>query len=637
MAAYPPSVNFYGSLEKARGALAFRDQIVNVVVSRKELSESYFSPVRARLPRLYDLWRGYYTGKYSPHRNNVHIPLIFSTIWSDVARKVAASYNLWPVVRFMGFGPNDEPIARKQEALVAAQMKDYRAFEKEMVNFLTADLFGTSITQLGWNKREEDAIVVDATASPITGEMIRQVRKTRIVTFDGPDVENVDRLDFFPQPGFRDIESMGWVIRRYFLELDDIRALVEAGMFDPGEAARLEREGNGPPPAVNESFGVAQYMGRTAMDENSARMMDKYFRPVELLEMWGYIPSELASDGDRNRVITVANGKFLLRNKPNPYWHRRKPFHAFSPTPDPVYFDAPGKAEIAEKLQIVANRFVNQTLDATDIVIDPMHFFDRNAGLKTRGLYARPGRFIPVDGNPNERIMPYAPDLRGVQLGSAKTQEMWQFMQMGTGIVDDAVMGLTGSDRQTAREFVGRREAAGTRLMLESRIYEECYLEPLANRIVALNKQFLTKPVEVLMLGESATMDPVTGMPIPTGREWVSNLDMLPNYTARAYGASTALSRGERKANLLQLAQTIMPVAGQMGAMNMMNFFRQMLREFEIPNINEIMATDPRMQQLQAMMQGQGQGAPGVTPQDAGLSEGGMGAPPPELSALIGG
>jgi len=633
VAAYPPSVNFYGTLEKARGALAFRDQIVNVVVSRKELSESYFSPVRSRLPRLYDLWRGYYTGKYSPHRNNVHIPLIFSTIESDVARKVAASFSLWPVVQFMGFGPNDAPIARKQEALVAAQMKDYKAFEKEMINFLNADLFGVGITQLGWNKQEEDAIIIDASASPITGEMIRQVRKQRIITFDGPDVENVDRLDFYPQPGFREIDKMAWVIRRYFLDLDDVRALGKAGMFDQGEIERLEREGNGPPPAVNESFGVAQFMGRTAMDESSARNMDQYFRPVEILEMWGRIPSELATDGDTNRVISVANGRFLLRNKPNPYWHRRKPFHAFSPTPDPVYFDAPGKAEIAEKLQIVANRFVNQTLDATDIVIDPMHFFDRNAGLKTRGLFARPGRFIPVDGNPAERIMPYAPDLRGVQLGTNKTQEMWSFMQMGTGIVDDAVMGLGGSDRQTAREYVGRREAAGTRLQLESRIYEETYLEPLANKIVALNKQFLTKPVEVLMLGESAIMDPVTNQPIPTGREWVSNLDMLPNYTARAYGASTALSRGERKNNMLQLAQTIMPVAGQLGAMNMMNFFRQMLREFEVPNINEIMAVDPRMQQL--MQQAQAQpGQPTATNQGGGnLSEGGL---PPELAGMMG-
>lgn len=615
----PGSHGYYASLERASTPLAFREQICNMVSSRKDQSERDFASVRARLPRLYDLWRGYYTGQDHPFKNNVHIPFIFSVVESDVARKMAASFSTWPVVRMLGYGPNDGPTSRKQEALVSAWMKDYGAFKKETLNIKAADLFGTSITQLGWDTKSEMATIVDSQASPLTGEMIRQIRREQVVTFDGPNLELVNRLDAFPQWGFQSIDGMKWFIRRYFLDIDDCRALAAFGTFDKGELARLEREGMGPSSQVTEDYGISQYRQRAGIDDLSVQMRDPYFRPVEILEMWGVVPSEFATDGETNRVVTVANRQFLMRNKPNPFWHRRKPFHVFSPTMDPFYFDAPGKAEVAEKLQIVSNRFVNQTLDVTDLVADPMSFFDRNSGLKTRGLYARPGRFIPMDGNPNERIMPYQPDLRGVQLASGKVQEMWQYLQMGTGILDDAVMGLQGSDRQTAREFVGRREAAGTRLQNESRIYEEMYLEPLANQMVALGRQFLTKPVEVLLLGEAADTDQITGRPIAVGREWVSNMDMLPNYTARAFGATTSLSRGERKQDMLTLLQTVAPIAAQMGAVNMMNFIRQVFVEFQVPNASDMMSEMPMMQELQSMAQ-----SPAVTQQQPGLSQGGL-------------
>src|SRR5258705_1650953 len=115
------------------------------------------------------------------------------------------------------------------------------------------------------------------------------------------------------------------------------------------------------------------------MDALGIRIRNPSSRPGEIREMWGNFPSELSPDGETNRVVTVANRRFLLRNKPNPFWHRRKPFHVFSPTMDPFYFDAPGKAEVAEKLQIVSNRFINQSLDVADLVGEPMSFFARNS------------------------------------------------------------------------------------------------------------------------------------------------------------------------------------------------------------------------------------------------------------------
>lgn len=589
-------------IERAEGAEAFRDQIVDVVLSRKKLSESHFTGTRASWPRLYDLWRGTWTGRFHPHRNNVHIPLIFSALWADAARKAATSLNMWPIIQFLGYGPDDMPIARKRESLVSAQMKDDSAFLKQVDYMVSAGLYGKAIMQVGWKYKKEMRIIEFVDRNPMTQETIKSIKKGEITTFDGPVTEIIDLLDFFPQPNVKRLQDMRWMVRRYFLDIDEVRFLASQGVFDKSEVNRLEREGGVNYGSASDSAMIRRFAVRAGMDDDSVRWMDKYTRPIELLEMWGYIPSELSPDGVLMRKIVVANSRYLFANRPHPFWHGLYPFIDLSDTPDMHYFYSPGKAEIVEKLQIVGNRYLNQSLDAADLLIDPMWFYDRGANINTRNLYSRPGLWIAGDGNPNQFVAPMKTDLSGLTVADSKIAQVREFVQMGTGIVDDAVQGLDGPDRQTAREFIGRREAAGTRLLLESRIYEEQSLEPMGNMFVALDKQFLEPPVEILILGEGANIDPVTNMPIPGTREILDHFDLVPNYAARALGATSALSKGMKQDRLIQLLQAMGTPLGQMalGQINAVNFFRSIFREFEVPNINEIFMVNP---QLNGMMQ----------------------------------
>lgn len=594
-------------IERADGDQGKRDQIIDVAISRLHYSESNFSGVRTKLPRLYDMWRGIWTGRFHPHKNNAHIPLIYSAIWADAARKAQTSLGIWPLLTFVGYGPDDMPIARKWESLISAQMKDMDLFMKEVDNFVTADLYGVSIVQVGWKRVENVRIIESLETSPISQQLIRTIRKAPIVTFDGPDTEVVDRLDFFPQPLVKSIEKMKWCIRRTFLDLEECRALVKAGVFDKAELDRLEREGGVNQALSQDLATMKRFQVRFGMDDTSARWLDKYSRPIEIIEMWGEIPSELADDGDTLRVITVANRRYLLRNRPLPFWHKKLPFLVFTPTPDPHYFDAPGKAEISEKLNIIANRYINQTLDVADLIVDPVWFYDRAAGLDTRNLYIKPGRFIPVDGNPNDVVSPLEANLAGLAVADSKIAQMREFVQMATSVHEDVVQGLQGPDRETARGMLARREAAGTRLALESRIYEEMYFEKLGNMMVANNKQFLEAPVEVLILGDSAAIDPVTKQQIIATRTVLEDRDLIMSYTARAMGATTALSKSMKQQSLLQLLQAMSSTPEIFAQINQINFWRGIFREFEIPNINEIFMVNPMLNQMVAQT-----GMPGV-------------------------
>jgi hypothetical protein len=599
---------------RATGDIQQRDQIIDVVISRMKISEAYYLGVRQRWPRLYDLWRGTWTGRFHPHKNNVHIPLIFSAIWADAARKAATSLNMWPIVSFLGYGPDDASIARKREALISAQMKDDDAFMKQTDAFVQADLYGVSLMEVGWKRTKEKRIIEFIDHMPITGKTVKSLKKGEIVSFDGPFTDTIDLLDAFPQPGYRQIRNgMKWFVRRSFLDLDEIRFLVSEGVFEKGEFDRMISEGGVSANTSDQNAMIRRFAVRTGMDDESVRWMDRYTRPIELLTMWGYMPSELCPDGVLKRIVTVANRRYLFRNRPIPFWHNQIPIIENRPTPDPHYFYPAGKAEVTEKLQIVGNRYLNQSLDAADLMIDPMWFYDRGANLNTRNLYARPGRFIPVDGDPSRTVAPLMPNIGALTISDNKINQIREYAQMGMGIQDDVVQGLEGGDRQTAREFMGRREASGTRLLLESRLYEEGTLEPLANMMVALDKQFLETPVEVLILGDSSTIDPVTGNQMPVTREQLDDYDLVPNYAARAVGASAGLSKSSQKENMQQLLMAMGTPVGQaaLGAINAVNFWRGIFRIFEVPNINEIFSPQAQNNPLAQLVQQANGGAGG--------------------------
>ena len=272
--------------------------------------------------------------------------------------------------------------------------------------------------------------------------------------------------------------------------------------------------------------------------------------------------------------------------------------------------------EIAKKLQIIANRFTNQQLDVLDIFIDPAFFYNTTSGLNTRNLLMRPGKFIPIDGNPAEAIQPVVPNLSGVQLGGQMTDMVWRWMQQGSGIIEDTVMGGAGRG-QTAREYIGRSEAVATRLMMESRLFEEFFLEPLADTFVDLDRQFLTLPREVFMLGGNALVDPITGEPVKdAGRESIDGWDLVPNYDARAVGATTQLNKAMRRSDTAFLVQAMSQNPIVASAVNWINFFRDTLKLFDYDNVNEIINSQAEMERvLQLSGATQAQQVPGTPTQ----------------------
>lgn len=596
----------------------YRQQIARLVDDRFQSSYNAHERVFARTARRYDMYRGHYQGVYHTHRNNVSIPLLFSIIQSDVAHKVQTLFSVYPIVEMEGYGPEDAGVARKNTVLISAQMKDCDSFRKAVDFFTSADIYGTAIYQTGWRYEQSERQFREQIVDDYVGTYSEYDRTQTVVDFDGPNWEVVDILDFFPQPGKKRVEEMDWVIRRMWMDYDLLRQLAAEGVYD---RARVEDLKHGTAEGVT---GLSGYMDRITTFRNyveeEARSggADKSSRPVEIFEMWGELPDELLPpDGIKSRVITIANGHVVLRNRPNPYWHGKIPFGSYCPIPDPHFFHGIGKLEVGERMQAAANRFLNQKLDALDLYVDPMFIYDRNRGINVRGLYSRAGGKIGVDGPVDDTaIRPLIPDLRGLTGADVEVEQLWRWIQQSTGQPEDTMMGGTGvTKRQTAHEFVGRRESVGVRSLLEARLAEEAFIEPIGNMFRVLNRQFLSVPRELRILGDNARVNPITGEQLPPENTVVTLEDLYPDYDVRAKGATQLMSRDTMKMNLQGLLQSISanPAAGI--HVNWVALLRQTFRLFEFTNVDELLNAPDNMKQLNALMLGVGQG------QDPGESQ----------------
>jgi hypothetical protein len=562
-------------------------RVIELVDSRRQHSLQYNSSTFSKVQNYYGTYRGVWQGKLAQFRNNITIPFTFAMIQSDVARKVQTSFGAWPIVSFEGYAPEDVARAKRNEVLVSAQMKDADSLMRAVDFFLQADICGTSIARWGWknvtrpNRYRKLETIAPGLSIPVMYEGESEV-------FNGPSWEVVDRLDFWQQPARKRIDDMDWVIHRYWLDWDSMMedANGRYPYFDR-EAVRSLRDF--PMQGAAHSEWTARKVAYRNEYDYMARQKERFAKPVEIWEMHGLVPKEFAGDGIRHRCIAIGNARVVLKNREGPMANQQKPFASYAPMSDPYSFDGVGKAEVAYGPQRTADRLNNQRLDAIDLLIDNQWVVSSSAGINTQNLFSRAGRIILVDGPADESsIRALAPDMRGVQVGNEEIARLFQMMQLGTGETE-AIMGIGGQSRETARGFLGRQENALTRLSLEARMAEEGFIEPLANAFRSLDRLLLPLPHEIKILGSLASTNPITGLPYPAEQVQVDYDDLAPDYRARAVGASQMMGRSVRQQNMLGLLQMMSSNPALMQLVNWANFARQAFELFDFTNVNELL------------------------------------------------
>jgi len=542
-----------------------------------EDSRTYSRSVLERLPAIYDAFSMVNTGNTAAYRNNIGLPILVAMVLTDTARQADALFGGDEIIDFVGAKPSDRPIARKNALLVTNQLRDCHSFVKGVDFLNNAHLNGTAVARVGWTYLER------MRKFRVPTDMGIQVMERPVIVKDGPDWENVALEDFGPQPYRKYISNMDYLQFRYWedwdtlVEMDNSYRSQNQGqpLFLPGALNSIRD--NRAPELSDLKYARLGMNPSLAPTNNGPKRSNK---SVEIIEYWGLVPPEFAPDGDRNRVILMANGHTILRNDPNPHWNGGLPAISYCPAPNPSYFYGIGKGELLEPLQAAASRLMNQKLDIIDIAANPMKLVDITRAPALANINSKPGRVIPVRGNVNDVVAELSPNWQGVQHAFQEIAELREFAQMAAGISEAGTMGIGGGDRQTAREFLGRQEAANTRLGLEAQLAAVA-VEDLANWFRDMNQQRLTLPAQINLIGDAAHIDEDTGLPFTDPAMYeIQAGDLIHNWSARATGPLALVSKAMRRQDAMQFLSIAgtNPVMAQM--INWATFTRRITRLF---------------------------------------------------------
>lgn len=587
----------------ATGGLS-NEAIINLVIGSFHESHQYHERYMRKVRDWYNLYRCIYAGDKPPFKNVVMLPLLFSACWSDVANKAAISLSGPQIIEMDPVDPDAGPSAKRAESLINQQFMDAELFQKMLDFLMSGDVYGTGILQYSWRNTVLPTIYRQKTLG------IEYPLRVDVTTFDGPDIEVLDILDFLPQPGKKDLDKMHHVHRRYYKDLDDLEdeayQAIERGeepMFDQEALASLR--GQPPTTMLAADMYERQNVWRS-WTQYQAERQTKYAKPIELIDYIGMVPSEYAKDGVRFRHITVANRRVAVRNIPCPYGQLRKHFRTYSPMPDMHHFHGPGKVEIGATLAASANKLVSNRLDVLDLVLQPAMFVNDTTELDAQNLVLWPGRVIKVHGETGDtNIRPMQWDLQAYPLVVNELEAISRYTDMATGVQRDTIQGMLSGDRQTAREFLGRMEQARTRLGLEAKLFERNVIERLAEDFRMLNRQYLPVPKMVNLIGSAAIWDPDTGQPLPPESEAVDLSDLNMDHKIRAIGASNMLSKTMQRQDMITAMQAMSTNPMAMATTNWLAFFNKFWRAFDF-NPREMMnIAMPNLQAAWGMMNDQ--------------------------------
>lgn len=280
---------------------------------------------------------------------------------------------------------------------------------------------------------------------------------------------------------------------------------------------------------------------------------------VELVTMWGDVYVESTGEVLRNRVITVADGAWILRNEENPSWNGKKPFGmaVWRILPDNLYGQSPIDNLVG--MQYRCDHLENLKADAFDQIIHPVVVVKGDTGEDYQWF---PGAkwHIPVDGD----VQVLRPDA-GVLACDNQIALYHNYMEQMAGVPREA-MGFRTPGEKTAFEMSLLQQGADRQFIDKVNYFEESIIEPLLNLMFELMIRNMDESDVIRTFNSDKKILELTK---------ITREDVVASGVLRPIGAKHFAARNKRIQELrtmLELAQTTgigMHISGQAAAQMM--------------------------------------------------------------------
>jgi hypothetical protein len=423
----------------------------------KLINDRYYYAAEARKKyekkweRFYKLYRSQPETK-KKGKANIFVPQIFTTVEAIVPRLVSGYLSTSkPPVDVVGATPRDHYFSQYVKTLKTWQYNKMR-FPVFLDMFTRQTLiYGTGIAKVYWKFSKN---------------------------FDGPFVECIDLFDFFIDPDALSISDAKYVIQRKMMDKDTLMACQERGIYKNVEYLT---QGSGTQYKQNPEN---EKKGKEGAPDDD----DKEF---ELLEYW-----------EEDKLITLGNNRVLLRERDNPFDHKKKPFVATKFIPSLHEFYGIGVIEPLEGPQNELNTKRNQRLDNINLMLNMMWMLQSGAIDDLKQLVARPGGIIVCnDINGLKPVPVHDYTSKAMQEEQVSKNDIHE-----TSGVNEFVRGTnTDGSSLTATEIRVKYEQSATRLDYNLKLMAETGIRDIATMIVALDQQFITDEQIVRVVSDGST------------------------------------------------------------------------------------------------------------------------------------
>jgi hypothetical protein len=449
--------------------------------------------------------------------------------------------------------PNADVDAIRAVQEISSYQLDEMNFKQEVKYGLFSCLLnGTGIWKWGWKEYYETEVEFEPFSDPKTyTDSVGRQKEIPTQESDRFTMRDVDHLRAHPyfencdirmvlvDPGCRtpDIRDAKFVIHEFPVTYRDLMAMKDEVYYDeegdPVYRYDLPSEDEirswFTPPEAN---SVATYVGAASnAGSNSSNFVqhaapyyektteDPLDEPLIMQERW-----------DKNKVMTVLNGRRLIRNERNPV--NCVPFYSVNWWMIQDCFWGIGLGTALGGEQRLQQGFINQVADMGTLTMNQPIIRSRGANINTQQVRARLGGFIDVDGNAKEALHPMdlpkiQPELFEVIAASeARTEST-------SGANELLTMGATPSKGKTslgrtATGAGGLIQAAVDRLGGLVEDFNRQVFQPWLWQMYDLNRMFLPPTVyrEVLneQLGDALEVNMKRFL---TGKKGIKNFQVL--------------------------------------------------------------------------------------------------------------
>lgn len=389
------------------------------------------------------MWRGKWSTEdknRDSERSRIITPAIAQAVEATVSEIEEAIFS-----RDIWFDVADSEPAQGKD--VALQSRDRLQVDLDRVNakdalseaILNGAIFGTGVVQINVNVGHDSKPIRD----PVTKALSAQDKERVFVP-----VESIRPDEFIPDPSGKSIHDMlGCAVKRVRPQ-HSVLEKIQAGVYLKsalGEVTPQPRQINRD---IDQEVDPQSY--NTSAEADEVIVVEYHGKvPLGLLNQTKEAKTELdrlldstsESDSDDEKlveaIVTIANGRTLLRAIVNPYTMKDRSIIAFQFERVPGRFWGRGVIEKGYNPQKALDATVRAYIDSLGYVAAPMLGID--SGRIPRGLKmdVHPGKTWLTQGPPGEVLSPVKfGDINPALFQQAS--EMERMVQMGTGAFDTA-------------------------------------------------------------------------------------------------------------------------------------------------------------------------------------------------------